>query len=60
MQTASGTNSNTLAAQQPILEPRKPQHAIAKVFLKNKLILSGLIIFLIMVIQAVGADGISP
>ncbi len=60
MQTASGTNSNTLAAQQPIIAPRKSQHAITKVFLKNKLILSGLIIFLIMVIQAVGADWISP
>ncbi len=60
MQTASGTNSNTLAAQQPIIQPRRSQHALTKVFLKNKLILSGLIIFLIMVIQAVGADWISP
>ena len=60
MQTATGTNSNTLAAQQPIIQPRRSQHALTKVFLKNKLILSGLIIFLIMVIQAVGADWISP
>lgn len=60
MQTASGTNSNTPAAQQPIIQSRRSQHTITKVFLKNKLILSGLIIFLIMVIQAVGADWISP
>ena len=60
MQTASGTNSSTLDAQQPILQPRRSQHAITKVFLKNRLILTGLIIFLIMVIQAVGADWISP
>jgi peptide/nickel transport system permease protein len=60
MQTASGTNSNTPAAQQPIIQPRRPRHAITKIFLKNRLILSGLIIFMIMVIQAVGAGWISP
>jgi peptide/nickel transport system permease protein len=37
-----------------------PRRKIAKVFLKNKLILSGLIIFVVMVIQAVGADWIAP
>jgi len=32
----------------------------ARVFLRNKLILSGLIIFLIMIVQALGANWISP
>ena len=32
----------------------------ARVFLRNKLILSGLIIFAIMTIQALGANWISP
>lgn len=60
MQTDSGKRLNTLTAQKPTSQPRRSKHAVTKVFLKNKLILSGIIIFLIMFIQAVGADWISP
>ena len=60
MQTASGKRSNTVTAPKTTSQPRRSKHAVTKVFLKNKLILSGIIIFLIMFIQAVGADWISP
>jgi len=36
------------------------RRAAARIFFKNKLILSGLIIFLIMMVQALGANWISP
>jgi len=60
METASQTTLNTPETQQAAAPHRSARHTVIRVFLKNRLILSGLIIFLIIVVQALGADWISP
>ena len=60
METASKRDLDRPDPPQSPAHRRSARHAVLKVFLRNRLILSGLIIFLIMVVQALGAGWIAP